>query len=123
MGLMKDKFIVFVMAEGNYVANTYDNSLRGSPNPANSYLGGVEISYSYKAVSLSYSYHSGVRRFTDGTGLGFSGNSIKLAAKFYKTWSAELSTSNLNFVDDPFVDPWFFNPFSRVLNLNIGVTF
>ena len=86
-------------------------------------MGSAGVGIMFQSFQLIYSYQTGVRRFTDGTNLGVSGNRIQLSGRIGKYVNASLETTNSNFIDDQFIDPWFHNPFERRVNFNLGATF
>lgn len=110
-------------AQRTHVVNTYDTNLTGAPNLESSLTGGLGLLLSFKNFNFQYSYRSGILKYTDNSNIGNSGNSFRILTAITKNTWASLETSNVNYIEDQFVDLWFYDHFTRIYNLNIGVTF
>ncbi len=107
----------------NYVFNSFETNTDGLYNLRSSSLAGVTARYNYKKLRLQYSYRFGVLEYMDGNRLGSSGNTLSIMALFNKSLWAGISTSNLSYAEEQYVDVWFYDPFRRIYNLTLGVTF
>ncbi len=106
-----------------YVLNSYDTSLTGEPNIESSTTAGITARYNWWKLRFQYSYRFGVRRFLDGSNVGASGNSLSIIGMINKNFWAGIFTNNVNYLDEQFVDIWFYDPYVRTYNLSLGVTF
>ncbi len=107
----------------SYVMNSFETNTRGLYNLRSSTVAGITARYNYKRLRFQYSYRFGVLEYMDGNRLGSSGNNFSVMAMFNKTLWAGISTSNLSYVEEQYVDVWFYDPFTRIYNLTMGVTF
>ena len=122
-----------LVLSGNYayVINTYDTRLfnsqngapAGTPNLESSTSGSLTARYNFWRLRAQFSYRIGMLQFLDGSTVGNSGNSFSLMAMLTQTLWAGASTSNFNNIDEQFVDLWFYDPYLRIYNLSMGVTF
>jgi len=108
---------------GSYVFNSFDNDLNGNPNMESSFATGITARYNWNRFRFQYSYRLGLRNFMDGSTVGGSGNTFNISAMITKKIWAGASTSNVNYIEEQFVDVWFYDPYRRIYNLRLGVTF
>lgn len=114
---------LIVSGQQTFVMNSFETNLVGVPNRKSSSVAGFAARLSFKKFRFEYSYRVGVLNYTDGSNVGSSGNNFSMTAIFNKNLWAAMSTSNINYVEDQFVDVWFYDPFQRIYNLSLGVTF
>ncbi len=107
----------------SHVINSYETNTQGLYNLRSSSLAGLTARYNYKKLRFQYSYRFGVLEYMDSNRLGSSGNAFSIMALFNKTIWAGISTSNLSYVEEQYVDVWFYDPYRRIYNLRLGVTF
>ncbi len=116
--------ISFVLTgQYSYVFNSFETNTDGLYNLRSSTVAGLTARYNYKKLRLQYSYRFGVLEYMDGNRLGSSGNTLSIMALFNKSLWAGISTSNLSYAEEQYVDVWFYDPFRRIYNLTLGVTF
>lgn len=106
-----------------YVFNSYDTNTMGNSNLETSLSSGFSVRYNLKHFRFQYSYIFGVLNYLDGTSLGSSGNNYSITGIINNNLWVSASTSNVNNVDEQFVDVWFYDPFVRIYSLSMGVTF
>ncbi len=112
-----------ISAEQAYVFNEFDTNVQGLYNLQSAVSGGMTLRYSHRYFRLQYSYRAGVRTYMDNNRLGGSGNSFSVTGIINQNFWASVSTTNVNYLDEQFIDVWFYNPFERIYNLRMGVTF
>lgn len=110
-------------ARGSYIFNSFETNIAGNTNPATSFATALTARYNWKRYRFQYSYRIGVRNFIDGSTMGSSGNSFSASTMLTKKIWAGIATSNVNYIDEQFVDVWFYDPYRRIYNFRLGVTF
>lgn len=113
------------VASGQYahVVNSFDADLLGNSNLESSMMGGVSARINFEHLRIQYSYRLGVLNYLNGESFGSSGNNFSVTGIFNRSIWASVSLSNLSYVEEQFVDLWFFDPFARIYRLSMGVNF
>ena len=106
-----------------YVFNEFDTRVDGSSNTESVATAALAIRYNMKHFRFQYGYRVGLINYLDGTTIGSSGNSFSITGIINNSLWAAVSTSNINNVEEQFVDVWFYDPFIRIYRLSMGVTF
>ena len=106
-----------------YVFNEFDSRVDGRTNLETAATTAIAVRYNMKHFRFQYGYRVGLLNYLDGTTIGSSGNSFSITGIINNSLWAAVSTSNINNVEDQFVDVWFYDPFERIYRLSMGVTF
>ena len=112
-----------VSGQQTYIWNSFETNLQGFYNPQWISTGSLTARYNWKSFRFQYSYRMAIRNFMDGSALGASGNSLSTIYILNQNLWAGIFTSNMSYADQQFVDPWFYDPFVRIYNINLGATF
>ena len=118
---------IVLTGQYSHVINSYDVNTEGLYNLRSSSVARLTARYNQKIFKslfrFQYFYSLGVAEYIDGNRLGSSGNGFSISTLINKNIWVGASTTNVSFIDEQYVDVWFYDPYRRFYNLRLGVTF